>query len=56
LKSPISSFFFVSTEIAGSPVAIVLFDVAQAALWLLSPGSGHITGQTLKIDGGLTLI
>jgi NAD(P)-dependent dehydrogenase (short-subunit alcohol dehydrogenase family) len=31
-------------------------DVAQAALWLLSPASGHITGQTLNIDGGLTLI
>ncbi|MEX3789820.1 SDR family NAD(P)-dependent oxidoreductase [Paraburkholderia sp. BR14374] len=31
-------------------------DVAQAALWLLSPASGHVTGQTLNIDGGLTLI
>jgi NAD(P)-dependent dehydrogenase (short-subunit alcohol dehydrogenase family) len=31
-------------------------DVAHAALWLLSPASGHITGQTLNIDGGLTLI
>lgn len=27
-------------------------DIAQAALFLLSPAAGHITGQTLIVDGG----
>jgi NAD(P)-dependent dehydrogenase (short-subunit alcohol dehydrogenase family) len=31
-------------------------DIAEAVLWLLSPKSGHVNGQTLNIDGGLTLI
>ena len=31
-------------------------DVAQALLFLASPGAAHITGQTLIIDGGWTLI
>lgn len=30
-------------------------DVAQALIFLASPGAGHITGQTLIIDGGWTL-
>ena len=30
-------------------------DVAQALLFLASPGAAHITGQTLIIDGGWTL-
>jgi 3-oxoacyl-[acyl-carrier protein] reductase len=30
-------------------------DVAAAALFLISPVAGHITGQTLPIDGGWTL-
>jgi 3-oxoacyl-[acyl-carrier protein] reductase len=30
-------------------------DIAAAALFLLSPEAGHITGQTLTIDGGWTL-
>lgn len=29
-------------------------DIAHAALFLLSPYSGHITGQTLVVDGGWT--
>ena len=29
-------------------------DIAQAALFLASPAAGHITGQTLTIDGGWT--
>ena len=27
-------------------------DIAHAALFLVSPGSNHITGQTLVVDGG----
>jgi 3-oxoacyl-[acyl-carrier protein] reductase len=30
-------------------------DIAEAALFLLSPEASHITGQTLTIDGGWTL-
>ncbi len=29
-------------------------DIAQAALFLVSPQAGHITGQTLVVDGGWT--
>ena len=31
-------------------------DIAQAALFLLGPGAGHITGQTLIVDGGWTAV
>lgn len=31
-------------------------DIANAALFLLSPDAGRITGQTLVIDGGWTAI
>jgi len=31
-------------------------DIAQAALFLLSPAANHITGQTLLIDGGWTSV
>lgn len=31
-------------------------DIANAALFLLSPLAGHITGQTLTVDGGYTSI
>jgi 3-oxoacyl-[acyl-carrier protein] reductase len=31
-------------------------DIAEAALFLLSPGASHITGQSLIIDGGWTSI
>jgi 3-oxoacyl-[acyl-carrier protein] reductase len=31
-------------------------DIANAALFLLSKDAGHITGQTLLVDGGWTLI
>jgi len=30
-------------------------DIAQAALFFLSPETSHITGQTLLVDGGWTL-
>ena len=30
-------------------------DVAQAVLFLCSPAAGYITGQTLTVDGGMTL-
>lgn len=31
-------------------------DIANAALFILSPDAGHITGQTLVIDGGWTAV
>ena len=31
-------------------------DIANAALFLLSPSSGHITGQSLIVDGGWTSV
>src|SRR5688572_19692350 len=31
-------------------------DIAHAALFLVSPEAGHITGQTLVIDGGWTSV
>lgn len=31
-------------------------DIAHAALFLVSPGAGHITGQSLVIDGGWTSV
>ena len=31
-------------------------DIAQAALFLLSPAAAHITGQTLIVDGGWTSV
>lgn len=36
----------------GKPATIN--DIAQAALFLVSPHAGHITGQTLVVDGGWT--
>jgi 3-oxoacyl-[acyl-carrier protein] reductase len=31
-------------------------DIAQAALFLLSPAAAHITGQTIVVDGGWTAV
>jgi glucose 1-dehydrogenase len=31
-------------------------DIAHAALFLVSPHSGHITGQSLVVDGGWTSV
>jgi len=31
-------------------------DIARAALFLVEPGSGHITGHTLVVDGGWTVV
>jgi 3-oxoacyl-[acyl-carrier protein] reductase len=28
-------------------------DFASLAVWLLSPASGYITGQTISVDGGM---
>jgi NAD(P)-dependent dehydrogenase (short-subunit alcohol dehydrogenase family) len=30
-------------------------EVADAVLWLCSPGSGFITGVSLPVDGGFTV-
>jgi glucose 1-dehydrogenase len=38
----------------GKPATV--HDIAQAALFLLSDKAGHITGQTLIIDGGWTVV
>jgi glucose 1-dehydrogenase len=38
----------------GRPAAVD--DIARAALFLISPGSRHITGQSLIIDGGWTSV
>jgi glucose 1-dehydrogenase len=38
----------------GKPASIE--DIATAALFLLSPAAGHITGQSLIVDGGWTSI
>ena len=38
----------------GRPASVE--DIAQSALFLLSPASRHITGQTLVVDGGWTSI
>jgi 3-oxoacyl-[acyl-carrier protein] reductase len=38
----------------GKPASIE--DIAAAALFLLSPAAGHITGQSLVVDGGWTSI
>ncbi|MEM8821597.1 MAG: SDR family oxidoreductase, partial [Pseudomonadota bacterium] len=29
-------------------------DIAGAALWLVSPAAGFVTGQCITVDGGLT--
>jgi len=38
----------------GRPASVT--DIANAALFLLSPEAGHITGQSLIIDGGWTSV
>jgi len=38
----------------GRPASVA--DIANAALFLLSPASRHITGQSLIVDGGWTTI
>ncbi|MCW3119427.1 MAG: family oxidoreductase [Chitinophagaceae bacterium] len=38
----------------GKPATVS--DIANAALFMVSPGSGHITGQSLIIDGGWTSV
>jgi len=38
----------------GKPATVA--DIANAALFMVSPSSGHITGQSLVIDGGWTSV
>lgn len=38
----------------GKPATVT--DIANAALFMVSPSSGHITGQSLIIDGGWTSV
>lgn len=62
VETPMTERLFDEATVAGIRAANPLrklataVDVATAALWLLSPASGHITGQTLNIDSGMTLI
>jgi 3-oxoacyl-[acyl-carrier protein] reductase len=30
-------------------------DIAQAVLFFVGPGAGHVTGQSLAVDGGQAL-
>lgn len=30
-------------------------EIAASLVWLLSPGSGYVTGQTIAVDGGVTI-
>jgi glucose 1-dehydrogenase len=39
---------------AGTPASVQ--DIAHAALFFVSPAAGHVTGQTLVIDGGWTSV
>lgn len=39
---------------AGKPASVQ--DIAQAALFFVSPAAGHVTGQSLVVDGGWTSV
>jgi NAD(P)-dependent dehydrogenase (short-subunit alcohol dehydrogenase family) len=41
------------TLIAGRPGCSAA-DIANAALWLMSPDAGYVSGQTLLVDGGMS--
>jgi len=62
VETPMTGRLFDESTVAGIRAANPLRkiataeDVAEAAFWLLSPAAGHITGQSLNIDGGLTLL
>ena len=62
VETPMTGRLFDEATVAGIRAANPLRkiatadDVAEAAFWLLSPAAGHITGQSLNIDGGLTLL
>ena len=62
VETPMTGRLFDESTVAGIRAANPLRkiataeDVAEAAFWLLSPAAGHITGQSLNIDGGLMLL
>lgn len=61
VDTPMQRRIFTEEQIAAKKKANPLgkyataMDVAQAALWLCSSASGHITGETIVLDGGVTL-
>ena len=44
-----------AARVASTPLGRIgeVDDIAQAALWLASPRSGFVTGQSIAVDGGL---
>lgn len=51
--SELESALAAESPLAGRPGGTAA-DVAHAAVWLMSPEAGYISGQTLLVDGGLS--